>query len=322
MLRNCLTSVTKHITDDVEVIIIDDGSPDNSGKICDEFSQIKNVQVIHQKNQGVSVARNKGIEIASGEYIAFIDGDDFISNNLVTNLLNIQMDYDIIYFKYVLNRAPVNYGTLAIDDCTINTNELIKSIFIQHEPLKSISIATPWGKVYKRQFLLKNHIMFNETLRKSQDKEFNLNCLVKNPKIGILDYIGYIYVTNENSVCNKFNENILQYYKYLTQAFNDFINKNFPNDTEIKHYYEIAKYIFLYEICIVYYFHVNNPNKKNRISVFKKMYEENYKLPVIDKKIKHMLKYNIYYFIKIVRLKMYYILPLYFFMIRTYKRFR
>ena len=86
-LAECIESVLKQTYQNIEILLIDDGSPDNSGKICDEYEEKDSrVRVIHKENGGVSSARNVGLEQANGEYITFIDSDDFVSESYIEEL--------------------------------------------------------------------------------------------------------------------------------------------------------------------------------------------------------------------------------------------
>lgn len=94
-IRRCLDSVVGQTLDDIEIILIDDGSPDSCGEICEEYKRKDGrIQVIHQENQGVSAARNAGLQIAEGEYIGFIDSDDFIETDMYEYLLALADRYD------------------------------------------------------------------------------------------------------------------------------------------------------------------------------------------------------------------------------------
>ena len=91
-LDRCLESATLQTYKNIEIILIDDGSTDNSGKMCDEWAEKdRRIRVIHQKNGGLSNARNKGIEEAKGEFISFIDSDDWIEANMLTDFISISM---------------------------------------------------------------------------------------------------------------------------------------------------------------------------------------------------------------------------------------
>ena len=85
-LPRCLDSILAQTYKNLEIILVDDGSKDNSGKVCDEYAlKDSRIKVIHQKNQGVSVARNAGLRIAKGDYIGFVDSDDYIETNMYEN---------------------------------------------------------------------------------------------------------------------------------------------------------------------------------------------------------------------------------------------
>lgn len=103
LLRKSVESVLPQIADGCEVIIVDDGSTDDSGKICEEYSNIENVHIIHKANGGLSSARNAGIELAKGEYLLFLDGDDYLrpkSIDLLSKLALREGQFDFIQFRY------------------------------------------------------------------------------------------------------------------------------------------------------------------------------------------------------------------------------
>ena len=94
-LNKCVDSIVNQTFTDIEIILVDDGSPDNSGKMCDDWSQKdRRIRVIHKENGGLSDARNRGIQESSGEYIIFIDSDDFIEPKMLEVLYNLATDHD------------------------------------------------------------------------------------------------------------------------------------------------------------------------------------------------------------------------------------
>ena len=102
-LQCCMDSLLNQTLTDIEIILVDDGSPDNCPAMCDEYAkQDLRVKVIHKKNEGLGYARNSGLEIASGEYIAFVDSDDYVEPNTYQNLYNLAADTktDVVYFTF------------------------------------------------------------------------------------------------------------------------------------------------------------------------------------------------------------------------------
>lgn len=94
-LHRCIDSILRQTLTDIEVILVDDGSFDSSGKICEEYARKDSrIQVIHQKNAGAAVARNTGLDIASGDYIAFVDSDDYIEHNMYQSMMQVANQYD------------------------------------------------------------------------------------------------------------------------------------------------------------------------------------------------------------------------------------
>lgn len=106
-LQRCVESVLNQDVDNMEVILVDDGSPDNCPQLCDEWAEKDNhIKVIHKTNGGLSDARNAGIDIAKGEYITFVDSDDWVDDNTYTTLLNIMGDNDILEYP-IADRLPL-----------------------------------------------------------------------------------------------------------------------------------------------------------------------------------------------------------------------
>lgn len=148
-LRQCINSILNQTYKNLNIIIVDDGSTDGSSSICDEYSQYNNITVIHQKNIGLSGARNKGLTLLKGEYIMFVDSDDWIEPNTIETLLTAQKKYsaEIVCCKFFFEykektiRTCNNDGKIKI----YNQEEALRDLFNKH----SIGYAA-WGKLYKR----------------------------------------------------------------------------------------------------------------------------------------------------------------------------
>ncbi|MBQ8658558.1 MAG: glycosyltransferase [Clostridia bacterium] len=200
-LRRCLDSVINQTYSTLEIILIDDGSLDSSGFICDEYAQRdKRFKVIHQSNGGVSFARNTGLEIANGEYISFVDSDDCIANNY----------FEILMKCVIENKAEVvgcdvfkfRDDSQLSDEIGINdTNMYILAMTL----LKAMEKHSVWdyvcGKIYKKEILKGQK--FDLNLRFGEDALFNLNlCCEKNNIINQVYYINrplYFYFQRDNS---------------------------------------------------------------------------------------------------------------------------
>ena len=210
-LRECVESIINQTLKNIEIILIDDGSPDNSGKICDEYAgKYDNIRVIHKQNEGLGLTRNCGIDAAEGEYLAFIDSDDRISQDYFENLYTCikRSNSDICYSGGFINfnQSKQNTITFAVQDgMTISGHENLKQCM-----LRSISADVETNdflplsacmSLYKVAFLRSNNIRFlSERTFISEDLWFNLDCLNKANSVFYSDVIGYMYRYNETSL--------------------------------------------------------------------------------------------------------------------------
>ena len=148
-VERCLKSIIKQTYENVEIILVDDGSKDKSGEICDRYAEEnKRIKVIHQKNQGLSAARNKGIEIATGKYIAFIDGDDYIHKQFIEILYRelIDKNADIVscdFERVDENRTVEDGSILKYDYLTFTGEEAFKARWTIY--------VMAWNKLYRKE---------------------------------------------------------------------------------------------------------------------------------------------------------------------------
>ena len=194
-LPRCLDSILGQMDDSCEIITVDDGTPDSSGRICDEYAaRDSRVKVLHKKNGGPSSARNAGVRMAEGEYICFVDSDDFIEENTVPKLLNWIQD---THLDLCFLQAAKVYS----DGSRESVREDIRSQFVRGKDRTQVLryLASrntfsggPWGKLYRREFLLKNNITFPEG-RISEDLVFCLAVYLRAEGIDCLDFPFYCY---------------------------------------------------------------------------------------------------------------------------------
>ncbi|WP_167958636.1 glycosyltransferase family 2 protein [Anaerosporobacter faecicola] len=176
----CIESVIKQTYKQLDILLIDDGSQDGSVRILDAYvKKDTRIRVIKRTNHGVSATRNLGIAEAMGEYILFVDADDEILQDSIRRLVQKQQKYqvDIVfgmhcygYEKRVLKRVPrIAEGCYRYVD--------LKDSMIDDGTMTGILFGSVAGNLYRREFLEKNHIQFEETVRINEDGLFNLDCL-------------------------------------------------------------------------------------------------------------------------------------------------
>lgn len=236
-LSQCLDSIIHQTYKNLEIILVDDGSTDSSGLICDNYSQKdKRIKIIHKCQGGLSDARNAGLKIATGEYISFIDSDDFIDKNMYSILINNTQKYnsDIVWFNYYNYYSKKHF----INSSIIKNNDLYdlsssdkikfaKNLFYQYK-----MDAHVWAKLYKRSIF--NNIKF--PYGKLFEDIFVLLPILSNAKIisTIPDCL-YFYRNRSESIVNQyFKQNIIKNIDFIESRIILAINSknHFPNIPE------------------------------------------------------------------------------------------
>lgn len=152
-LERCVESILAQTFQDFELILVDDGSPDNCGAICDAFARRDNrVRVIHKENGGLSSARNIGIDVAEGKYIGFVDSDDWVTKDMFEYLLNILEEYDcdISSVTYVLTNGTSKFNQPPIEVKLYEGNESLQ-YYLFEGMSKRIADYPVWIKLYKKE---------------------------------------------------------------------------------------------------------------------------------------------------------------------------
>ena len=174
-LGKCIESVLGQTYSDFELILVDDGSTDSSGKICDSYREKDNrILVIHKKNAGVSAARNVGIEQARGEYICFIDSDDWIESNYLSEIKAEIADFDILFFGCFLRYEDGMASSICPPavECRTDIGNVISYLF--QNDMHVNYFGYPWNSIYRRDIIDQFEIRFSETLSFCEDEVFNL----------------------------------------------------------------------------------------------------------------------------------------------------
>ena len=199
LLIECLESCKDN--EDVEVIVIDDGSTINYKEIINNY----NVRYIKIPNGGVSVARNLGLTCATGEYITLLDSDDKMAN-INKILANLQKHNIIITRNYLLKPEGQIENRYDYNETRTIPSEDLKRNMLVLEGRKADCIEPVWAKFYKRDFLRKNRLSFNEKVRRGEDVLFNYEAFSREPEVLYLNEFSYIYRMDNPSVTRTFDK--------------------------------------------------------------------------------------------------------------------
>lgn len=219
-LDKCINCLINSTLKEIEIILVDDGSPDNSPKICDYYAtKDSRIKVIHQQNGGLSNARNVGINAAQGEYICFIDSDDFVSPDMFDKMYNLSETHNLDiascgYSKVDLNGNIISLNPHPYSDLILSKPEINKMLESAH---KTQVIWYVWRNMYKKRIILENNIFFNEELKFAEDSIFNLYSFAYAKRIGVLEDLLYFYRDAPNSLTSRkgktyLEENLIRQY--------------------------------------------------------------------------------------------------------------
>lgn len=212
-LANCLDSLTRQSFKDFELILINDGSTDNSFTICKEFEKKDSrIRTISKENTGVSDSRNTGLSIASGEYITFIDSDDFVEQDYLKELISNAYNSDLVicgikqHFPNNEKIFKTQAGLFKADDSTAF-----------HRLIKSRLVFGPCNKLFRTEIIKKNNILFPTDTDYGEDRIFCFNYLRHIRNFRIIDTIYYDYqMYGEDSLSGKYRENLffIEYHQW------------------------------------------------------------------------------------------------------------
>lgn len=241
-LVRCLNSIISQTYGNLEIILIDDGSPDNCPKICDDFmKKDERIAVIHQNNQGPSSARNNGLKICTGEYIAFFDSDDFINVNVIKRWVELLESTEA---DLVVGNIEKFYGTKDPDEIIKSrpdgkkyfvkrSEDLLKEMF-----LSNCDLCVAWGKLYRKELLA--GIYFREDVSFGEDM-FVSHILFDRSNNIIVDQFTGVYYSQEgtSAVRSSFNIKKLDML-YAADEWLEFVKNKYPNLIEAAFYRNIV----------------------------------------------------------------------------------
>lgn len=273
-LRVCVESLINQTLKDIEIILVDDGSPNTSGIICNELANLDNrIKVIHQENKGLCAARNAGVLASNGEWISFVDGDDWVEIDTYKNLYNNgeKFNVDVVMYGYVKDYPSrsirMNYKEFENMKVYSGKKEVnyIKKMLLNY----NANIAMVTTKFIKKEVIEKYNIYHDEKLKQGAEGiEYNIRLFSKIKTALFMDKQYYHYIYNNESITTVHNE---KNHKMVVNCFKKIKSEIDNDDQEIMNwFYNRMKYVIL-TTAISGYFSESN---KEKYSIQKKKFKE------------------------------------------------
>ena len=256
-LKKCIDSILKQTYTDFELILIDDGSTDNSGEICDEYAKANsNIRVIHKENEGLVAARKTGLQNALGEYIGFVDSDDYIDEGM----------YETLMKPIEKNNADISIGGLV----SVNENGVLNELFnkfaegfydkkrmteevfpkmLYHSGFINYGIIPGVVvKVFKKSVLEKGIAKVDNRIKMGEDGAITFNTIFYAKSIYFVDSAQYYYVQHAESMIHKYNPKRMEEFMFLYDCLYSIEDKEFKKQLD-----NFFAYLFVYAItdCIL-----------------------------------------------------------------------
>lgn len=218
-IHRCIDSILAQSHTDFELLLIDDGSPDNCGAICDAYAaQDSRIRIFHKENGGVSAARNLGIEKSKGEWLTFIDADDYVHPDFLLSLVA-QHDADLIVGSFQLVGTDETWESV-LNECYYDGDSFVEKVIGFS---LTIHYHTPWAKLFRRDIIVDNHLRFDEKMHSSEDWLFVLNYLIHTKSLRT-SALPYYYYERGNVDGLSQNSRYFDEYFYAMEAFYNVTN--------------------------------------------------------------------------------------------------
>ena len=291
ILRAHIEGIMRQLTDETELLLIDDCSKNNAGEICRSYaesdSRVRYIPM--EQNGGLSRVRNRTIAEAAGTWVFFADGDDLLSDHFVETALRFcDTKYDIIIhdrLKFVDKKGEEQ--PCAVSDLTELPRKAGRALSISclcldpnvSEEFGLSSRAffhAAWGAVYRKDFLLKHDLQFPDGQKKAQDSVFNAYAYYYAEKIAYLPYTMYFYRNNPQGITRRYSEDLPEIYRALVGHHLNCIRRFYPDDADVENCYRNHRIIaIVVDNLRLNFFHKNNPkDRQTRKKDFNAFIEE------------------------------------------------
>lgn len=299
-LERCIASIKNQTYNNYEVILVNDGSIDASERICKEYQQEDDrVRYIYQENAGVAEARNNGIRSARGKYIALLDNDDYINPCFLEKITEYDNeDAEVLLFQFenvfsdndIQNNLKNKKSITEVETFENQGDYLQREMFCPtSESIKKSTIVFPWGKAYKREFLINNNLFFDSNIKLCEDVYLNLSVYEKANKVVYIHYPAYYYFHNIESAGKGFNPKVVEMETNNIKLLDEFVYSK-KRTKEYLRAYDNCLCFRYWSCCFSYFVHPENSKKLSDIVYEMKAFEREtnirrafYTLPFIRK---------------------------------------
>lgn len=282
-LDECMDTLVNQTFRDIEIIMVDDLSPDRVPEMCDNWAKLDpRIKVIHKKeNEGLGYARNTGLEVATGEYVAFIDSDDYVDLKMFEKLYLYAMEHnlDACYCNYINdnNGHMMPSREMTTSFVKENHDEVIDFLLDMIGPMPEYPtdvkhVISVWHAIYSNRIIHNNIIRFeSERENASEDFPFNIDFLSKCNRIGYIPYVGYYYRYNPISLSRGYTHRKFLCYKHLLTEIGERLEKICPRERYLLHYQRCLYYYFR---TIIKYEAIKNIDGKKFLNINKRCNDE------------------------------------------------
>lgn len=305
-LRTCIDSIMGQTYPNFELILVDDGSPDLSLQICMEYEQKDNrVKVVHKENRGVSAARNEGLKIAKGDYIIFVDSDDYVKSNLLEeiekNISKNQADIVVYGFEKVVgNKTTVNIPN--INEFSKSTDCFYTNVQNFDNMINNHWSVVVWNKAIKKSVIKQN---FDENIHFSEDLLFNSQFFTSPLKMSVIEQALYIYVLKDVSLSKKCDKNSINNLIDLNIRIHNNLAVEYASLHNVN---ELVLRVIIKDLCIMSNLkskEIQNILENTNSDLLKKTLKNTYSKNPMMKMCKYLLLHNRYktlmFFIRLYR---------------------
>lgn len=296
-LCRCIDSVLMQTFTDFEVILVDDGSIDNSSKICDDYTSVDSrVKVIHKRNEGASIARNTGLNVANGEYITFIDSDDYVSSTYLADLYSdISTNDDLDLVIHGIIRVTENKQTTLSTNIS-RTYNLTTELALLWRDINIFRFCGSCSKLFRRLILNKHSIRFSNDIICAEDYDFLLRYIANCNNIKVSQHENYYYIHNSNSISTRIYDYQIELsgLQRLDEAYFMILNLATQKRPILSQYYKLITY-YTHRVLISIYKR-NDCKRSNRVKMLQNipskyilLYRRYYDAPTLALKLIKLL---------------------------------